>query len=409
MGQSLENIPDIDISSTLGAIRVNHGDGSLLKRDLLERVKELNCLYGISRLMENRDISLDRILESVVELIPQAWQFPEAAAARIAFKRKKFQTSNFVETQWCQKEKILTNGTGTGYLTICYLEEKPDSGEGPFLKEEKTLVHVLAQRIGNIIEQKTAEKRLQVLYRREINLRKKLQKEILNRADFSRKLIHELKTPLTSLMATSQYLYLLQQSRDIELGKAAGLVWEGANRLNNRIEELHDVVKGEFGTLKIETSTVPVMQLVGSIVDETDVFVRDHGLNISIDASLPLPDVACDSEKIGQVMLNLINNACKYAASGKYIIIEVTRDSSSTVKIGVKDFGLGISREQQKTLFKPGYQVSHGRGSAGGLGIGLTLCKILVNLQGGKIWVESKVGKGSTFFFTLPVAGGPNG
>jgi signal transduction histidine kinase len=209
---------------------------------------------------------------------------------------------------------------------------------------------------------------------------------------------------LTSLMATSQYLYLIQQSNNSELGKAAGLVWEGANRLNNRIEELHDVIKGEFGTLKISTTTVQMMQLVSSIVDETSVLVREHGLTISIDACLPIPDVKCDSEKIGQVMLNLINNTCKYAASGKSVIIKVTQDSSSTVKIGVQDFGPGISREQQRTLFKPGYLISHGRESAGGLGIGLTLCMILINLQGGKIWVESKMGEGSTFFFTLPIA-----
>ncbi len=103
-------------------------------------------------------------------------------------------------------------------------------------------------------------------------------------------------------------------------------------------------------------------------------------------------------------MFNLINNAYKYASEGKKITIGATRDSDSTVRIEVRDYGRGIPKGKQRRLFRPGYQLTRQNERPGGLGIGLALCKTLVELHGGKIWLESKIGKGSSFFFTLPVA-----
>jgi signal transduction histidine kinase len=102
-------------------------------------------------------------------------------------------------------------------------------------------------------------------------------------------------------------------------------------------------------------------------------------------------------------MLNLINNACKYASEGQKIDIRAIREQDSMVTVEVRDYGPGIPKNRQQHLFKPGYQQpSNQNDLPGGLGIGLALCKTLVELQGGKIWLESKVGQGSRFFFTLP-------
>ncbi len=100
-------------------------------------------------------------------------------------------------------------------------------------------------------------------------------------------------------------------------------------------------------------------------------------------------------------MFNLINNACKYASEGKRITIRVTTDSSAVV-IEVQDNRPGIPKDKRRMIFKPGYQSSRQNKSPGGLGIGLTLCKMLVELHGGNIWLESEVGRGSSFFFMLP-------
>ena len=167
---------------------------------------------------------------------------------------------------------------------------------------------------------------------------------------------------------------------------------------------LHDIIKGEVGTLKLNQKPTDIVQLLSSMVEETRALTREHGISISLEADKSLPDVLADAERIRQVLLNLINNACDYASESRRIIIRATLDAASTVKIEVRDYGPGIARSKQRVLFKPGYQVGHGGESPGGLGIGLALCKTLVNLHGGKIWVESKLGQGSSFFFTLPVA-----
>jgi hypothetical protein len=144
MSDALDNTQAINVDAAGEAIAITHDDGRLLKRDLIERVKELNCLYGISRLMENRDYTVDQILKCVADLIPRAWQYPEVAGARITVNKQRFQTNNFHETLWEQEEAIIVNGKEVGSLEVCYLREKPPAYEGPFLKEEKILIHVLA-------------------------------------------------------------------------------------------------------------------------------------------------------------------------------------------------------------------------------------------------------------------------
>ncbi len=374
-----------------------------LNHNLVERIKELRCLYGISRLVEKENISLDNILQGVVDLIPPAWQYPEVTCACITLKDKLYKTPNFAETSWQQAEAIVVNGKSVGTLQVCYLDEKPFSYEGPFLKEERDLIHGIAERLGHIIESKIAETTLRKLYTREKRLSRKLQLEIKNRVDFTRQLVHELKTPLTSLMATSQLLY--EETRDTRLEKLAGYVWEGANNLNSRIDELHDVSRGEIGKLKLELKPLNMERVLLSLLEETRALSLQHNLSIELELTGGhLPEVSADEGRVRQIMFNLINNACKYASSGKKIIIRGSKAADSrAVVIEVQDFGPGIPKEKSRTIFKPGYQLSHQDESIGGLGIGLTLCKMLVELQGGRIWFESALGKGSSFFFTLPV------
>ncbi len=371
--------------------------------DLVERIKELNCLYGISRLVENENISLNNILQGVVDLMPAAWQYPEVTCACISLKNRQFISQNFKKTAWKQIEAIVVNGKRVGTLEVYYLENKPYAYEGPFLKEERYLIHGIAERLGHIIESKVAESTLKKLYTREKKLHEKLQLEMENRVHFTRQLVHELKTPLTSLMATSQLL--AEETRSTKLEKLAGYVCEGANRLNSRIDELHDVIRGEIGKLKLELKPLNIEQLLSSLVEETEALSQQYGVTVRFElVGGHLPEVYADSERIRQIMFNLINNACKYASRGKKIIIRASIDSDSKkVVIEVKDYGPGIPKDKRAMLFKPGYQLSQPDEGSGGLGIGLTLCKMLVVLHGGIIWLESTVGKGSSFSFTLPV------
>ncbi|MCX5813147.1 MAG: sensor histidine kinase [Proteobacteria bacterium] len=132
-----------------------------------ERVKELNCLYTISNLVEKYPISLDRILRGIVDIIPPAWQYPDITCARINIGQQIYVTSNFTETPWRQSSNILIHRVKEGSLDVYYLEERPKCGEGPFLKEERSLINAIAKRIGDIIERKRLEKQVLEISERE--------------------------------------------------------------------------------------------------------------------------------------------------------------------------------------------------------------------------------------------------
>jgi PAS domain S-box-containing protein len=131
-----------------------------LAHGLGERVKELNCLYGISNLVETPDISLEEIVEGTVDLIPPAWQYPEITCARIILEGQEFSTKNFQESPWKQAADILVFGERSGTVQVGYLQEKPQSDEGPFLKEERSLLNSIAERLGKITERTRAEQQV---------------------------------------------------------------------------------------------------------------------------------------------------------------------------------------------------------------------------------------------------------
>jgi signal transduction histidine kinase len=125
-----------------------------------ERVKELKCLYAMSSLVQKHKISLENILRGIVDIIPPAWQYPSITCARIILENDVFTTEHFRQTQWKQSAAIFVKGKKTGLLDVYYFEEKPACDEGPFLKEERSLINVIAKRIGEIVERKIAENAL---------------------------------------------------------------------------------------------------------------------------------------------------------------------------------------------------------------------------------------------------------
>ena len=131
--------------------------------DLNERVKELNCLYGIAQLVEKRGISLEEMIQGTVDLIPMAWRYPEITCARIIMGDQEFKTKNFRKTDWRQACDIIVHGELSGTVEVYYLEEKPACHEGPFLKEERTLINTIAGRLARITERVRAEKEIRFI------------------------------------------------------------------------------------------------------------------------------------------------------------------------------------------------------------------------------------------------------
>ncbi len=131
-----------------------------VSHDLRERVKELDCLYGISNLLEKPGISLEEIIRGTLRILPNAWQYPEVTCGRITLDDRTFRTKNFRETAWRLASDIVVNDENMGTLEVFYKEERPQSHEGPFLKEERKLIDAVAEKLGKIIWIKLAEKSL---------------------------------------------------------------------------------------------------------------------------------------------------------------------------------------------------------------------------------------------------------
>ncbi len=124
------------------------------------RVKELNCLYGISALVDTPGISIEELIQGTVDLIPHGWQYSEITSARIVFKGKEFRSANFEECVWKQTADFMVHGNPAGTVEVHYLDEKPEEDEGPFLKEERDLINAIARRLGHAIDHKEADEAL---------------------------------------------------------------------------------------------------------------------------------------------------------------------------------------------------------------------------------------------------------
>jgi DNA-binding CsgD family transcriptional regulator len=151
---------------------------------LRERIKELNCLYGISQLAERYLYSLDDLLQELVNFLPYSWQYPEVACARILFKGQTYTSDKFQVTNWRQSALIYMYHEAVGECAIFYLEECPPADEGPFLKEERALLDAVAEQIGTIATRISADLELQ-----ETNQQLTLERKALQEANTALRLV----------------------------------------------------------------------------------------------------------------------------------------------------------------------------------------------------------------------------
>jgi len=177
---------------------------------------------------------------------------------------------------------------------------------------------------------------------------------------------------------------------------------EGASNLDHRINELLDLARGEIGMLRLNPEPVDPIQLLQRIVQEEEPVALRNGQLLDVQMPSFLPIVWMDEERFRQVVFNLMDNAFKFTPAGGKITLKA-REESDNLVVEVQDTGRGISEENQQFLFEPYRPLESDRERLSGLGLGLSLSKKLVELHGGKIWVKSEKGKGSTFAFSIPI------
>ncbi len=254
----------------------------------------------------------------------------------------------------------------------------------------------------DITERKKMEERLSKLYEVEKRQRKELEEEKRVRGRSINVLAHELRTPLTPLLASATLLKdILPSGKERPERELTNLIISGAETLATRLDELLDLARYTVGAFTINPQPLDIQAVLKKAAEQHRELVKEKKQSIVLDLPQGLPSVSGDRLRLEQVLTNLLSNATKFSPEGSSITIRA-RAKGSKVMIEVEDRGDGLSPEEQERIFQPYHRVEQDRQRFAGLGLGLAICKQIVEAHGGKIWVESRVGHGSKFTFTLP-------
>ena len=225
-----------------------------------------------------------------------------------------------------------------------------------------------------------------------------------HKSEFLANMSHELRTPLNAIIGFSEVLgeRLFGDLNEKQAEYTDDILSSGRHLLS-LINEILDLSKVEAGRMELELATFDLP----SAIENARTFVREratrHGIALDVTVDERLGEIVGDERKIKQILLNLLSNAVKFTPEGGRIGIKA-RQAGGVVEISVSDTGVGIAPEDQPKIFEEFRQVGADYAhKVEGTGLGLTLAKKFVELHGGRIWVESEVGKGSKFTFTLPI------
>jgi signal transduction histidine kinase len=261
-----------------------------------------------------------------------------------------------------------------------------DRRKNRFSPKTVELLENIAAYFGEVLMRKQAEKALQEMTESKVK--------------FTSTVSHELRSPLA----------MIKESTNLVLDEVLGPLNDGQKEMlsisKNNIARLGRLVNNVLSYQKMEAKKTEYDFLendVNALVKEAEInamlFAGDRKADIMMDLGADLPRAKFDTDKIMQVLINLLANAIKYSESGPVVI--QTRLKNSEVQISVQDSGQGIYPEELDEIFKPFVQAKGKK--KGGTGLGLAIAKEIVLAHHGRIWVESEIGKGSTFYFTLPV------
>ena len=235
---------------------------------------------------------------------------------------------------------------------------------------------------------------------------KSRQLEIANKhkSDFLANMSHELRTPLNAIIGFSEVLIekMFGEVNEKQLDYLNDIHSSGKHLLS-LINEILDLSKIEAGRMELDLSEVDVPDTLSSAMTLVRERAQNHSITLSLDVDPQVGAVRADGRKVKQVVLNLLSNAVKFTPDGGSISVRATLDTDC-VEVAVRDTGIGIAPEDQAAVFEEFTQVGRDyTKKAEGTGLGLALTKRIVELHGGRIWLESAPDEGSTFAFTLPL------
>jgi two-component system phosphate regulon sensor histidine kinase PhoR len=223
------------------------------------------------------------------------------------------------------------------------------------------------------------------------------------RRDFVANVSHELRTPLTAIQGFSETLLAGAIDDPQNRVRFLEIILEHSKRLARLTDDLLMLSKMDADRLNLEISRLSVSQFVESCVETTQRPAAEKKLRISVHLPERMPDIAADRQRLAEILQNLLDNAIQYTPPGGQIMVSASADGDE-VTISVSDTGIGIPQADQPRIFERFYRVDVARSrEVGGTGLGLAIAKHLVEVHGGRIWVDSEVGQGSQFHFTVPI------
>ena len=228
----------------------------------------------------------------------------------------------------------------------------------------------------------------------------KVEQNSIQQTKFIQHLVHDLKTPLMPMLGASEML--MEKTDDPVLLRIANNIHRGTVRLKNNINDLLDLMRGEKGILKLNTSPASIASILMEAADFFSFELDRNGQELILDIDDDLPMIEIDRERIRQVISNLLENAVRFTSSGGTIKMHASCNGNS-VCIMIEDNGIGFRETDPNKLFEPYYSTEYVQGSLSGLGLGLPLAKIVVGLHRGTISAENVSPHGALFKITLPV------
>ena len=361
---------------------------------LRERVKELTCLYGIAQVAGRPGISLEEILQGIVELLPAAWQYPKIASARITLDEVSYTTSGFRDSRKKQTADIVVRGVSRGVVEVVYDEAKAKFGKKSFLKEEQNLIDAVARQVALIIERRETEEDKLMLHNQ------------LRHADrlatigiLAAGVAHELNEPLGNILGFAQLAMKYPEipagaKRDVEKIEAASL------HAREIIQKLLLFAR----QMPPKKTKVDLNRVVKDGLYFFEARCAKEGIELVRKLSADLPEITADPAQLNQLLVNLVVNAIQSIKGGGKILVE-TRYYNHDVCLIVEDTGTGMSEEIVQQIFIPFFTT---KDIGYGTGLGLPVVHGIVTAHVGSINVDSKVGCGTRFEIQLPITGSPN-
>lgn len=223
------------------------------------------------------------------------------------------------------------------------------------------------------------------------------------RRDFVANVSHEFRTPLTAIQGFSETLIAGAVNDAQNRDRFLAIILDHSRRLARLTEDLLRLSEMDAERLELELRRIPVSQLVESCYETAQRRAADKGLTLSLELQPRLPDILGDTRRLQEVLQNLLDNAVQYTLPGGKIVLSAEAKNDEIV-FTVADTGIGIPLADQPRIFERFYRVDAARSrEAGGTGLGLSIAKHLIEVHGGRLWVESEIGEGSRFHFSVPI------